>query len=177
MLGIPIPYWDWTVDEAIPDFWPTGPLHSGIEGGSRCGGLPTTTRGTNINITSDILTDDVEAALNETNFRDFSRLLYNPHGKIHDIIGCDMGNISTAAYDPIFYLHHSFAEKVLVDWQKLHPRTPRILSRRRIQRPFDDTRYNRFMEITGITDRQSWDYERNLCYCYDCDLPTVTSTL
>ena len=120
---------------------------------------------------------DLNNAMNIRSVRRFSRELSDIHGKIHVGFACRIHGTEQAAFDPIFYLHHSFAEKVLVDWQKLHPRTPRILSRRRIQRPFDDTRYNKFMEITGITDRQSWDYERNLCYCYDCDLPTVTSTL
>ena len=61
-LGEPIPYWDWTVGPpAVPDFWTSGPLHASIEGGSRCGGLPTTTRQADINISLGILGDEVEA--------------------------------------------------------------------------------------------------------------------
>ena len=34
---------------------------------------------------------------------------------------------------------------------------------------FTDSRHNHF-ELTQKSQKQTLDYENNLCYCYDCDL-------
>ena len=114
--------------------------------------------------------------MTERNIVRFCDKVSRVHGRIHLGFACRLYGTEQSAYDPIFYLHHSFVEKVFVDWQKRNPRPPSILSRTRIQKPFDDVEFNKYPEFTRITDRESWDYERNLCYCYDCDLPNGTST-
>ena len=118
----------------------------------------------------------LDDAMTERNIVRFCDKVSQVHGRIHLGFACRLYGTEQSAYDPIFYLHHSFVEKVFVDWQKRNPIPPSILSRTRIQKPFDDVEFNKYPEFTRITDRESWDYERNLCYCYDCDLPNGTST-
>ena len=40
-----------------------------------------------------------------------------PHGDVHVELKCTMFPIQTAAYDPIFWLHHSFIDKVWAEKQ------------------------------------------------------------
>ena len=40
-----------------------------------------------------------------------------PHGDVHVELKCTMFPIQTAAYDPIFWLHHSFIDKVWAERQ------------------------------------------------------------
>ena len=34
-------------------------------------------------------------------------------------IGCNMGGIGTASYDPVFFLHHAFVDYQFAFWQEL----------------------------------------------------------
>ena len=77
--------------------------------------------------------------------------------------GCRMLATETAAYDPIFFLHHSFVEKVFVDWQNLHHMPEELQKKDEILAPFNNSTYNPF-DLTRITSRQTWDYKQNLCY-------------
>ena len=112
---------------------------------------------------------------NYQNMSAFGEALSRVHGGIHLALGCRMYSEQTTAYDPIFFLHHSFVEKVFVDWQKLvenyreqywyswagpRPSSQRILA------PFDNPKFNPF-DLTRITPYDSMDYQTNLCYCYD----------
>ena len=129
-----------------------------------------------LNSNINTLARDLDDAMTERNIIRFCDRVSRIHGHIHVGFACRLYGLEQTAYDPMFYLHHSFVEKIFVDWQKRNPSLPSILSRTRIQEPFNDRRFNKYAEFTRITDRQSWDYERNLCYCYDCDLPNVPST-
>ena len=40
-----------------------------------------------------------------------------PHGEVHLSLKCTMSPLETAAYDPIFWLHHSFIDKVWAERQ------------------------------------------------------------
>ena len=40
-----------------------------------------------------------------------------PHGTVHINLKCTMAPTQTAAYDPIFWLHHSFIDKVWAERQ------------------------------------------------------------
>ena len=71
----------------------------------------------------------------------------------------------------MFWLHHSYVEKVFTDWQASHgsqgiPSGPSGLDDNK-QAPFNDHRYNKFMQVTDLTNREAWDYENRLCYKYE----------
>jgi tyrosinase len=40
----------------------------------------------------------------------------NPHGHIHDMVGGDMGEVPTAAADPIFWVHHCHVDRLWSAW-------------------------------------------------------------
>ncbi|RKP13544.1 hypothetical protein BJ684DRAFT_19977 [Piptocephalis cylindrospora] len=47
-------------------------------------------------------------------------LEYAPHGVVHNNIGGDFSSMHSPA-DPVFFLHHTFVDKIWADWQRLHP--------------------------------------------------------
>ena len=50
-----------------------------------------------------------------------------PHGMVHIDLKCTMEPQETAAYDPIFWLHHSFVDKVWAERQN-NPDLPQMTS-------------------------------------------------
>ena len=52
---------------------------------------------------------------------------YNPHSlemihdRVHVLIGGDMGFVPTAAFDPVFWLHHAMVDRAFALRQALHP--------------------------------------------------------
>ncbi|HXU39376.1 MAG TPA: tyrosinase family protein [Blastocatellia bacterium] len=66
---------------------------------------------------------DVTDVLNLTQFDDFSRQLEGIHDFIHGWTGGglgDMGNVGTAAWDPIFWSHHCNIDRLWYLWQIRH---------------------------------------------------------
>lgn len=102
-----------------------------------------------------------------------------PHGRIHMSTGKqpspyhDMGNLSTAALDPVFCAHHGNIDKVWAWWQQLHNNvTPNSINPQTNQ-PYDaawikNTWY--FTDWDGkcytITPASVIDYRNNLRYSY-----------
>ena len=43
--------------------------------------------------------------------------IFQPHGSVHVKLRCTMLSLSTAAYDPIFWLHHGFIDKIWAERQ------------------------------------------------------------
>ncbi len=77
----------------------------------------------------------IENFLNQPQFDNFmafqSAFDANPHGAVHVRVGGqgdpdtpfglgDLGGVVSAAYDPIFWLHHAMVDKVWFDWQERH---------------------------------------------------------
>jgi hypothetical protein len=77
----------------------------------------------------------VSLAMARDNYLDFNDWLEGPHGSIHVWVGGpqgDMASVPRAAYDPIFWSHHSTIDRQWAIWQKCNPsRTPptELLSR------------------------------------------------
>jgi hypothetical protein len=104
-------------------------------------------------------------ALEKRSFVGFMIDLMEPHNTIHHVLFCSMWQTSTAAYEPIFFLHHSFVDKIFSDWQAMPKRQVSPLEET-ILRPFDRNYDNPF-SLTRKTTRQAWYYKKNLCYRYD----------
>ncbi len=129
---VALPYWDWSsgpstgVPEAcrhaayvnrsgatVPN-----PLYSGP---SLATGGPTARR-TDIDTTAyDDLATSAQSAMAATTFTSFQNQIDGIHGGVHVRTGGDMGSVPTAAYDPIFYLHHANVDRLWADWQAAHP--------------------------------------------------------
>jgi tyrosinase len=63
----------------------------------------------------------VEEILRLESFDDFSRELENQlHNKVHGWVGGSMGMVAIAAYDPLFWAHHTMVDRLWYLWQVLH---------------------------------------------------------
>ncbi len=125
--------------------------------------------------TIDQLKDDVERYLSNPDFARFSSdLNFGAHGTVHVRVGGagaasplpgnagDMSSVVSAAYDPIFWLHHSQVDKIWFDWQQTHPNSTVP------QHVLDTVVYN------GFRGSQVIDAERDLRYIYsDEEVPAA----
>ena len=107
------------------------------------------------------------------NFEGFSGELLHPHSRVHVELGCLMPHITVTAYDPLFYLHHGFVDKVFATWQLSD--TPNQQKRQsfnqltagRVLEPFNNPTHNDFASITDRPNSETWYYKENLGYEFD----------
>lgn len=66
-------------------------------------------------------TGDVQAVLSLPDFLDFQGQLEQIHNSVHVWVGGTMGEIPWAAYDPIFFAHHTMIDRLWRLWQIRHP--------------------------------------------------------
>jgi tyrosinase len=63
----------------------------------------------------------VDAVLAKADYYDFELSLEEQlHDNVHGWVGGDMGVIATAAYDPIFWAHHTMVDRLWSVWQSTH---------------------------------------------------------
>jgi len=173
-----LPYWDWSKDWAtIPDLWER--MSSPIKDSYAFNWDTTNCQGTDRHFSQRIqewmretdnnkivkLSSSIKTAMKQRKFEDFMGDLSSTHNMIHQGLECTMGPLGTAAYDPIFWLHHSYVDKVFADWQENHVR-PNISWNSYLE-PFNNREINKFYHRTDKTPYQTLDYTENLCYCYD----------
>jgi tyrosinase len=60
---------------------------------------------------------DVDDVLSRTDWNDFADALENVHDQVHGWVGGDMGVVGTAAFDPIFWAHHTMIDRLWWLWQ------------------------------------------------------------
>ena len=63
---------------------------------------------------------NVENILDDENFNSFSTRLENIHGGIHGWVSGSMSQVPTAAFDPVFFSHHSMIDNLWSVWQDRH---------------------------------------------------------
>jgi tyrosinase len=140
---IALPWWDWrskqSKKEGIPkaladarvgrELNPLNKFHIDIRGKDRDGNDIKVDRDTvrnpgrpeEIKSRQEILKlnqQDIPQLYDLSDFRQFSeRLRIGWHNFIHVWIGGDMGVVETAAYDPIFYIHHCNVDRIWAIWQ------------------------------------------------------------
>jgi tyrosinase len=138
---VSMPYWDWISEPGLPaayadDQTPEGdanPLRSvrindlALQEGSRAerpktralaerpdtfrqpGGVPLPTA------------EDIARVMAFADFPSFAGELENWHGQVHVWVGGHMSDVPFAAYDPIFWAHHTMIDKLWRIWQRDHP--------------------------------------------------------
>jgi tyrosinase len=134
-----VPWWDWTAAEShrsgIPGAYRDGgsenPLTSGpvtlsasdlrlvrqnLPGAISAGRAPRTRRDPDV---ADELPrpQTVQRAMDSRTFVDFSRILEGIHNGVHGWVGGAMSAVPIAAYDPIFWAHHSMIDRLWYLWQ------------------------------------------------------------
>lgn len=63
----------------------------------------------------------VQDALKASNFVDFSQQVEQIHDSVHVWVGGTMSEIPVAAYDPLFYAHHTMIDRLWWLWQLKNP--------------------------------------------------------
>jgi tyrosinase len=64
---------------------------------------------------------EVSAVLNLQDFGDFTSQLEDLHNRVHVWVGGTMSEIPVAAFDPLFWAHHTMIDRVWALWQQAHP--------------------------------------------------------
>jgi tyrosinase len=60
---------------------------------------------------------DIDACLSKPDWLDFCLALEDIHDNVHGWVSGDMGQLSTAAYDPVFWAHHTMIDRIWWLWQ------------------------------------------------------------
>jgi tyrosinase len=65
--------------------------------------------------------EEVEDVLSRPQFIDFSGALERLHGRVHEWTGGHMEMIPFAAFDPVFWAHHTMCDRIWRLWQLRYP--------------------------------------------------------
>lgn len=110
---ITLPYWDWTVDHAIPPAL-TAPTDLKAWGITRNTHLDTSLLPTKAMVDSTLA-----LGVSPPNFRAFQTALEDLHNDVHNAVGGTMGTERSPA-DPLFWMHHAFVDKLWAHWETQH---------------------------------------------------------
>lgn len=128
--GVTLPWWDWTSGhaEGIPDAYARrsaggrrNPLFdSPIRQSGRAN--PRQARTTRAPGPPGALPEagEVSEILENRDFLTFQTQLESVHDGVHVWVGGTMGDIATAAYDPLFWAHHCMIDRLWYLWQLRH---------------------------------------------------------
>ena len=95
-------------------------------------------RAINIELDTNELKSKTKKAFFALNFTAFTTPISLPHNDIHNYLRCDMSDTKTAAYDPIFWLHHSYVNRQFAFWQEVNKlRKRNIGSFEEMSKPLD----------------------------------------
>src|SRR3954453_15764359 len=128
--GVTLPWWDWTRDHTdVPVPYrrarvnnKRNPLHdSPIQPSGRPDPSETRTFREEGQFGSLPTAQELAAVLQNTDFFTFQTQLESLHDGVHVWVGGTMGDISVAAYDPVFWAHHAMVDRVWSLWQLRHP--------------------------------------------------------
>lgn len=129
---VALPWWDWTVDRRMPLAYGRATI-DGQQNPLRRFRMrvPATTnnpaisrntrrRATPLPGTTLPSPAQLRGVLQESDWASFSDQLQNLHDGVHPWVGGDMGSVTTAGFDPIFYAHHCMIDRVWSIWQVTH---------------------------------------------------------
>lgn len=140
-VSVSLPWWDWTSAAAHTDGLPTGYLDNGNGADNPLAAGPVTLSSSDLELVRDNLpgaiTDGdnpvtirdpsppdelptpqtVTRAMRSTTFASFSTLLEGIHNGVHGWVGGAMSAVPIAAYDPVFWAHHSMIDRLWYLWQ------------------------------------------------------------
>jgi tyrosinase len=128
--GVTLPWWDWTDhSEGVPDIYAKkragGKVNSLYDSPIQPSGRErkSQTRTTRAPGAASGLPSAaaVETVLENRDFFTFQTQLESIHDGVHVWTGGTMGDIPTAAYDPLFWAHHCMIDRLWYLWQLRHP--------------------------------------------------------
>ena len=118
------------------------------------------------------LKNNTRRAFGTTNFRLFQKDIENPHDEVHDFCHCEMKDLLTAAYDPIFWLHHSYIDRLFAFWQELNKLRKKEIGKfggkTKFLDPFHWPEYNKVkITLENSQSQDVFEYKDTFCYEYD----------
>lgn len=133
--SVTIPWWDWIGDAGIPQAFEGDPSSNPLAGGPIApiggggeDGIPTETSRDpgaaaqqDPGVLSPPLQERYDWLMAPTDFLEFSRRAESLHNNMHVWTGGTMGEIPTAAFDPLFFSHHAMVDRLWRIWQVAHP--------------------------------------------------------
>jgi tyrosinase len=128
--GVTLPWWDWTQGE-IPRAYRlkrvdgrVNPLESSpVQPSAQQAGFKRTERDPGAPGSPPLPTaKEIDALVKLDDFTDFQSRLEDIHGGVHVWTGGTMQLVPVAAYDPVFWAHHTMIDRVWRLWQLRHPR-------------------------------------------------------
>ncbi len=134
LLAEPLHYWDWTSDESITDGIPqafTDVTYVSADGNTYPNPLrafrftcpagssaQTTSRSPDPPVFLGSYAASVQSSYASPSYSGFNSAIEGPHGSLHVWVGGQMGNTTYAAYDPLFWAHHSNVDRQWASWQR-----------------------------------------------------------
>jgi tyrosinase len=135
--SVTIPWWDWMADAGIPQPFEGdqadnplagGPIAPIGGGGEDMEGVPSQTSRDpgaaaqqDPGVLSPPLQERYDWLMAPTEFLEFSRRCEALHNNMHVWTGGTMGDVPTAAFDPLFFSHHTMVDRLWRIWQVAHP--------------------------------------------------------
>lgn len=135
--SVAVHYWDWTSNDSIVTGIPAAFTDVDYESGGsthanplrqfkfNCGGENRATRRNPLDPSNLLqLQNEVNQAFDRTDYNSFNANtaspmgVQRPHGNLHGFVGRDMGSTTYAAFDPIFFAHHSNVDRQWAAWQE-----------------------------------------------------------
>ena len=176
-LGEPLPYWDWTANNTVPDLWegmevPMKPSVSSQRPNCNTG-KPLVARKQGIDIKStDLKIKVAHAFASEQYDDDLTIHIKTPHDDVHTRMDCHMYSTMTSGYDPVFYLHHTFIDYIWAYWQELQKHRKKEVDYGaefdQPLAPFHKADFNKNEKtLQNSKGRDVVDYQNSLCYEYD----------
>jgi plastocyanin len=130
-IGQPLHYWDWTAASAAASGIPrafSDSTYISTDGNSypnplraqqvNCDGSFTTHRSPDLPSRLLFIASNVTTAYSASSYRGLNSGLNGPHGSLHLWVGGEMSAFEYAAYDPIFWAHHSNVDRQWASWQR-----------------------------------------------------------
>jgi tyrosinase len=138
---VSLPWWDWSTQAGIPVAYSGAATGTGANplAGAPVSGIPAA-QFTGQNVPKATFTSrahgptgpghgtlglpsaaQVSAILELKDFEDFSAQLEDLHNQVHMWVGGTMSEIPVAAFDPLFWAHHTMIDRVWSLWQLAHP--------------------------------------------------------
>ena len=174
-----LPFWDWastaSQQQGIPEAFAsaTYPLPDGSSSPNRLFSARNeieqrlTSRNPQDPVVLTSLARQVTLGWGDGVFRDFTGDIEAPHDNLHGWVRGDMGAVQTAAYDPIFWVHHANVDRQWAVWQRMNG-----------DGSVPDALLDAPLDPFGMTFRQVLDFACDLHYEYgpsDTPMPgTVT---
>lgn len=137
-----LPWWDWSTQAGVPATYAVAVLpegsHNALAAAPVTGIPPDQFTEENVPATAETSRTpgptgpghgpeglpsaaDVAAVLALDDFNDFTGQLESLHDQVHAWVGGTMDMIPLAAFDPIFWAHHTMIDRLWSIWQQSHP--------------------------------------------------------